>query len=177
MSTLLKLLDEMMDAASERTLSKEEVARKMDELSKKSLSKYKLSPEGNGHDKPLLNRNEKWQERWLPSDHFVLMDVPVSKIDQPVQPRNVKIVKDKIKQKDPNPIFIDRNIQRGTKDPRKKRLEKPATYVVDGKHRAEAARRTGKKSIPAWVGTQAVPLLQRQKKGVWWSDPGMKELQ
>lgn len=119
---------------------------------------------------------DEWKKKWLPSHQFVLMQVPLGQMDQPIKPHFIDIVKKKKEKKDPEPIFIDKNRFYGSRDKKYKRIATVKTYVVDGKHRAEAAKQTGQKFILAWVGIGAVQYLM-DGKSKWWSDSGLKELQ
>ena len=175
MNNLLKeLLAEVEDV---KILSRDEVQERIWKLTRDTGRERKMSP-------------EKWKNIWLPSDTFILMDVPVNKIDQPIKPHfsqaadvdsiaaHMDIVNRKILRKDHEPIFIDRNKRKGTTSPSQARLKTCDTYVVDGKHRAEEAKRTKVHTVKAWVGVQAVPyFLDASRSGKWWSDPELKELQ
>lgn len=162
MGLLAELFDEVKDV---KILSRDEVQERIWALTKKTGRPRKINA-------------DKWKNKWLSSDQFLLMEVPLNRIDQPIKPHYTDIVKRKTKQHDPEPIFIDRNRFANSASYTVTRLHGAATYVVDGKHRSEAAKVNKRKTISAWVGIQAVPfLMDTKKKGKWWSDPGLKELQ
>lgn len=103
-------------------------------------------------------------QKWLASDYFVLMTVPVEKIQNPVPgtPKYPEVVKQKVRQFDTEPLLIDKNI---SKNP------KTETWILDGKHRAAAAKFLKKSTVQAWVGLEAIPgLISAENKGQWWND-------
>lgn len=104
-------------------------------------------------------------KRWLSSQHFVLMTVPVAKLQNPVQhtPKYPVTVQKLTRHWNAEPLVIDA-------PPAAQRV-KTETWILDGKHRARAAKITGRKMVQAWVGTEAIPgLLSDQNTGQWWDD-------
>lgn len=93
---------------------------------------------------------EHYKDKWLPSNNFQLMHVPLQKVNQPIRPKYPEVVDRKTKpgQVQDTPIVIDKN--------QPENGWKGSHLVIDGKHRTEAWGRMGWETGPAWVGDQAV---------------------
>jgi hypothetical protein len=152
-------------------LTRSEVARLMDEMTKEAVQKYGLQGKGKG---PVTRRGKKWQRRWTPSPYFVLCTVRLDKVEQPLRPKSGKVVLAKMERFDRRPIFVDRNVPLQTTWTEQKAGRKLDTLVVDGKHRVEAARILGMKKIKAWVGVQALTHFEDpDSRGFWWFERHM----
>lgn len=150
-------------------LTRQEVANRMDKLSKRAAKRYGIPKDGKKERKPLLNRDEKWQKKWMPSSHFVLMSVPTDKIEQPQPAKNKVALKSKMKKFDDEPIFIDKNVSSHYRNTSNTGGQKLSTLVLDGKHRHASAVMTGRKKMKAWVGVQAIShFTNPDAKGFTW---------
>jgi len=103
-------------------------------------------------DAPIRQGGKHWGSRWMDSDKFHLLDVPLDAIDW--NPGHMQKIAGHPPARTQGPIVIDSNHRKvGYTDDR----GLPRTIVLDGQHRLQEARQRGDKTIQAWVGEKAVP--------------------
>lgn len=119
-----------------------------------------------------MHCSTRWQKRWAPSSHFVLMEVALDKVEQPKAPHSMRIVASQLQKFNEAPIFIDRNYRANTHwHEAKTHGRKLTTHVVDGKHRHLVATIRGHKTIMAYVGVQGIyHFMDPDAQGYNWVD-------
>jgi hypothetical protein len=100
-----------------------------------------------------------WQHRWLPSKKFVLVNMPITCAAAPCSPRDEEWVATRIHAKADHPIVVDLNKNNVGK---KSVGFVPPVIVLDGKHRFKAAALRGESHILAWVGEEAMTVIEDQ---------------
>lgn len=113
--------------------------------------------EAEGRDQPFLYHTPlSWARKWLPSQTFRLMRLPLNAAAMPCEPKVDNLVLKKIHAMETKPIVVDYN---------RNQIGKamhgfiPQVIVVDGKHRFKAAVLRGETHIMAWVGSLAVEQM------------------
>lgn len=107
----------------------------------------------------LYQMPNDWRNKWLKSKNFVLMSLPITCAALPTQPKDPEWVLTRIHAKADHPIVVDVN---------KNKIGKastgfiPPVVVLDGKHRFKAASLRGDSHILAWVGEEAVDLIEEK---------------
>lgn len=111
---------------------------------------------------PMLKTSpDGWRKRWLASEKFVLMRVPLNCVALPCSPSDVKEMLRDIAAGSNEPILVDLN------KPGVGRRDDgyvPPITVIDGKHRFAAASMGGATSILAWVGELAASRISGRRE-------------
>jgi len=105
----------------------------------------------------IYHTPDTWRKKWLPSQRFYLMRLPLNAAASPCDPRGRNLVLKKIHAREDKPIIVDYNRNQVG---RTRYGYVPQVIVIDGKHRFEAAHLRGDTHIAAWVGELAAQALQ-----------------
>lgn len=103
-----------------------------------------------------IKSNSQWGDEWLKSERFILTDVPVGRIANPIKPNIDKFLQAlRCSQQPDQPIVIDLN---------KKEIGLthgyyPKVIVVHGSDIYAAAEHQRRDSVKAWIGIEAAKLL------------------
>lgn len=100
---------------------------------------------------------ESLADRWVASDEFVLMDIPVGMARPATAPEGPASVTPDM------PIVVDRN-KTGAGRVHGKFGAPADIIIIDGKHRHATAENSGQATIKAWVGKEAVPLIEKAQQ-------------
>lgn len=113
--------------------------------------------EAEGREQPFLYHTpETWVRKWLPSNRFKLVRLPLNAVAMPCEPKVENLVLKKIHAREEKPIIVDYNRNQVGKS---MHGFVPQVIVIDGKHRFKAASLRGETHIMAWVGEHALSTL------------------
>jgi hypothetical protein len=162
-------LNQAVDFATLRTPPQREVKREI--KSDENVAEFVFAMAEEKQQPFLYMVPDDWRKKWLKSKKFVLMNMPITCAALPTQPKDQEWVLTRIHAKADHPIVVDVN---------KNKIGKastgfiPQVIVLDGKHRFKAASLRGESHILAWVGEEAVALIEAQigKKNVKAGGPG-----
>lgn len=93
---------------------------------------------------------EEWSRKWLASDEFVLMEIPLNRVAVVGRPATNRIMA-MAQVQSPEPIVVDTN-KRGVGQTAKGYT--PPVIVVDGQTRHQAQILRGREKVLAWVGVK-----------------------
>jgi hypothetical protein len=97
-----------------------------------------------------------WKKRWLASEKFQLIRMPISAAALPCLPKDAEWVQALLHRREDVPVVVDLNKKGVGRSPSG---YLPPVIVLDGKHRFRAAALRGESHILAWVGEKAVALM------------------
>jgi len=116
-----------------------------------------LFAEAEQREQPFLYTNPvNWRRKWLPSNQFRLMMLPLNAAALPCDPKGANLVLKKIHAREEKPIIVDYNRNRVGAS---MNGYTPEVIVIDGKHRFKAAALRGETHIMAWVGERVVDTI------------------
>lgn len=115
-----------------------------------------LWAEAEARGKPFTMDPDKWRDRWLASQNFRLMSIPVNAVAMPCDPRDQTYGHYRMNAATDRPIVVDIN-KPGVG--RTKDGYVPPITVIDGKHRFFGASLRGESHIMAWVGDLAAARI------------------
>ncbi len=106
------------------------------------------------HNKLQGRTPEQMAEKWIASDNFVRMEIPIDAVSP------ATAVPEGAASRSTGPIIVDAN--RTGMGRTEGGYGAPApVLILDGKHRHAQAKREGRKTITAMVGEKAVPHIER----------------
>lgn len=110
---------------------------------------------------------EAWAKKWLDSEEFVLMEIPLNRVAVVGRPATNRILA-MAQVADPEPIIVDLNKRKVGQTPKG---YVPPVIVVDGQTRHQAQILRGREKVLAWVGVKAQKQVEDRR-----TQPRGKEL-
>ena len=113
--------------------------------------------EAEKREEPFLYHSpETWSKKWLSSQEFKLVRLPLNAAALPCLPKGENLVLKKIHAQEEKPIVVDYNRNQVGSS---MYGYTPQVIVIDGKHRFQAATLRGDTHIMAWVGKHALETM------------------